>query len=93
MVGLLGALVYGVVGWVMTAIGCAIYNLVAGWVGGIEVQLESVAAPVAPQWGGPYGGYGQPGYQQQPGYPPQPGYPQQPGQPPSQYPPSGFGQR
>jgi hypothetical protein len=76
--GLLGAVIYAVIGWVMTAIACAVYNLVAGWVGGIEVQLESVAAPVTPQWGGPYGGYPQPGYAQQAGYP-QPGYVQQPG--------------
>lgn len=34
-------LLYGLVGFVFTAIGCALYNLVAGWVGGIEVELES----------------------------------------------------
>jgi hypothetical protein len=31
---------YGVAGFIFTAIGCAIYNLVAGWVGGVEVELE-----------------------------------------------------
>jgi hypothetical protein len=31
---------YGLVGFVFTAIACAIYNLVAGWVGGIEVELD-----------------------------------------------------
>ena len=30
---------YGVLGFIFTAIGCAIYNLVAGLVGGIEVEL------------------------------------------------------
>ena len=99
LLGLLGAVVYAVIGWVMTAIACAIYNLVAGWVGGIEVQLESTVAPVAPQWGGPYGGYAQPGYQPQPGYGPGTGYGPPPtvGQPPAQYPPgqyppAGYGQ-
>ena len=32
-------ILYGVAGFVFTAIGCALYNLVAGWVGGIEVEL------------------------------------------------------
>lgn len=31
---------YGGMGFVMTAIGCAIYNLIAGWTGGIEVEVE-----------------------------------------------------
>jgi hypothetical protein len=30
---------YAVIGFVMTAIGCALYNFVAGMVGGIEVEL------------------------------------------------------
>jgi hypothetical protein len=67
--GLVGALFYAVVGWIMTALGCAVYNLVAGWVGGIEVQLESLTPAQAPAWGGPYGQ--QQGYGQQPAYPPQ----------------------
>ena len=33
-------ILYGLFGMVMTAIGCALYNLVAGWVGGIEVHLD-----------------------------------------------------
>ncbi len=33
-------ILYGVAGFIFTAIGCAIYNLVAGWVGGVEVELE-----------------------------------------------------
>ncbi len=32
---------YGVLGFISTAIGCAIYNFVAGLVGGIEVELDS----------------------------------------------------
>jgi hypothetical protein len=32
-------ILYGVLGFVFTAIGCAIYNFVAGLVGGIEVEL------------------------------------------------------
>lgn len=31
--------IYGLIGFVFTAIGCALYNVVAGWVGGIEVEL------------------------------------------------------
>lgn len=37
-------IIYGVVGFVFTAIGCAIYNFVAGLVGGIEVELEGPRA-------------------------------------------------
>jgi len=32
-------IIYGVMGFVFTAIGCALYNMVSGWVGGIEVEL------------------------------------------------------
>lgn len=32
--------IYGVLGFICTAIGCAIYNFVAGLVGGIEIELE-----------------------------------------------------
>ena len=46
--GLLAALLYGVFGWIFTAIACAIYNLAAGWVGGIEVQVDQSAPPPAP---------------------------------------------
>ena len=37
-------ILYGVGGFVFTAIGCAIYNLVAGWVGGIEIHFGESAA-------------------------------------------------
>ena len=45
---LIAILGYGLLGWVFTAIGCLIYNLAAGWVGGIEVQVEAVAPPPPP---------------------------------------------
>lgn len=32
-------ILYGVLGFIFTAIGCAIYNFVAGLIGGIEVEL------------------------------------------------------
>ena len=35
-----------VAGFIFTALGCALYNLVAGWVGGIEVELAG-APPAA----------------------------------------------
>ena len=41
-------LFYGVLGWLFTAIACAIYNVVAGWVGGIEVEVDRVGPPPAP---------------------------------------------
>lgn len=31
---------YGIVGFLMTAIGCLIYNLIAKWIGGIEFEIE-----------------------------------------------------
>jgi hypothetical protein len=39
-------ILYGVMGFIFTAIACAIYNFVAGFVGGIEVELEGPQAPV-----------------------------------------------
>ena len=49
--GVLIALVYAAFGWIFTAISCAIYNLAARWVGGIEVQLQPVAPPPpVPLW-------------------------------------------
>ena len=49
VVGLIAAVIYGVFGWIFTAIACAIYNLAAGWVGGIEVQVDQAAPPAPPQ--------------------------------------------
>lgn len=42
------ALFYGLIGWVFTAIACVVYNIAAGWVGGIEIQVEPVAPPQPP---------------------------------------------
>lgn len=36
---LLVPVIYGILGFIMTAIGAAIYNVVAGLVGGIEVEF------------------------------------------------------
>ena len=36
--------IYGVIGFIFTAIGCLFYNLVAGWVGGIEIEVDQSAA-------------------------------------------------
>lgn len=33
---------YGMVGFITTAIGCVIYNLIAGWTGGIELEVETM---------------------------------------------------
>jgi hypothetical protein len=46
--GVFVVLVYGLLGWVFTAIACVIYNLVAGWVGGIEVEVDRVEPPPPP---------------------------------------------
>lgn len=35
--------IYAAFGFVFTLIGAALYNLVAGWVGGIELELEGPA--------------------------------------------------
>ncbi|MEO5580479.1 MAG: hypothetical protein ABIR58_07450, partial [Gemmatimonadaceae bacterium] len=35
--------IYALFGFVFTAIVCAIYNLVAGWTGGVEVMLDDAA--------------------------------------------------
>lgn len=51
-IALLAIVFYGVFGWIVTAIACALYNLVAGWIGGVEVELESVVPPPPPAvWG------------------------------------------
>ena len=71
---------YGVIGWVFTAIACAIYNLIAGWFGGIEIQIEG-GAPGAPGGGSPVYGYPA-GY----GYPAPGSYPA-----PAPYPAPGAG--
>ena len=37
--------IYGLFGFLFGALGAWIYNLVAGWVGGIELELQPVANP------------------------------------------------
>lgn len=50
--GAVAILAYGLIGWIFTALAAAIYNVAAGWVGGIEVQVETVAPPPGlPAWG------------------------------------------
>jgi hypothetical protein len=50
------ALFYGLIGWVFTAVACLIYNLVAGWIGGIEVEVDRVEPPAPPPaWMAPGG--------------------------------------
>jgi hypothetical protein len=46
--GVFIVLFYGLLGWVFTAIACLIYNLVAGWVGGIEVEVDRAEPPAPP---------------------------------------------
>ena len=45
--GILAPVFYGVFGFIVGAIGALLYNLMAKWIGGIEVRIESPAA-VAP---------------------------------------------
>lgn len=50
--GLLAALLYGIFGWIFTALACLLYNFAAGMIGGIEIQLEAVPPPTpVPAWG------------------------------------------
>jgi len=53
VVAVLIPIIYAVLGWIITAIACALYNVAAGWVGGIEVELESVVPPPQPPAWGP----------------------------------------
>ncbi len=32
---------YGLIGFIVTALGCLIYNLVSGWTGGIELEFDT----------------------------------------------------
>lgn len=49
--GVIAAVLYAIIGFIGAAIGCAVYNLVAGWTGGIELQIDQVVRPMAPEWG------------------------------------------
>ena len=53
LIAALAILFYGAAAWLFTAIACAIYNVVAGWVGGIAVQVEIEAPPPPPPLWGP----------------------------------------
>ena len=59
--GLLAVVFYGIMGWIMTAIGCALYNWVAGRIGGfrVEVDVEGLY-PGGPGYPVPYGAPGTP---------------------------------
>jgi hypothetical protein len=48
--GLFAAILYAIVGWIATAVACALYNLVARWTGGVELYLEQRVPPPAPHW-------------------------------------------
>ncbi|MGA9333686.1 MAG: hypothetical protein WBV39_05350 [Rudaea sp.] len=41
-------ILYGVIGFIAGAIGAFLYNLVAGWIGGIEMDVD-LSAPAASQ--------------------------------------------
>jgi hypothetical protein len=41
---LVAPVIYGAISFVFVALGCAIYNIVAGYVGGIELELEQPQA-------------------------------------------------
>jgi|SRR5580704_1691433 hypothetical protein len=46
VLALLAPILYGVMGFIMGAIGAALYNLFAKWIGGIEVQVQSDTPPL-----------------------------------------------
>ena len=43
--GAIAAVIYGIFGWIFTAIACLLYNWVAGFAGGVEIKLEAVVLP------------------------------------------------
>jgi hypothetical protein len=45
---LLHPFIYGAMGFITGAIGALIYNLIARWIGGIEIELQPARAAVAP---------------------------------------------
>jgi hypothetical protein len=75
---LVGIVLYGILGWITTAIMVALYNFVAGRIGGIQADVEIQGPYGMPGYGGP--GYPAPGY----GNPawPAPGAPGGPSAPP-----------
>jgi hypothetical protein len=47
VLALLAPVAYAIFGWLIAALACLIYNLSAGWIGGIEVTV--VDAPTPPR--------------------------------------------
>jgi hypothetical protein len=79
-VALIAAVIYGLLFWIVTAIGCALYNVVSRWVGGIQLQIDPVAPPAPPPAWGPVTTTAPP---PTPPSPPSWGPPAQSGPPPS----------
>ena len=46
VLALCAPILYGAMGFVMGALGGFIYNLIAGWVGGIEIELQPITSSV-----------------------------------------------
>jgi len=46
--GAFAAAIYGIFGWIFTAIACLLYNWVAGFAGGVEIKLEAVQVLAPP---------------------------------------------
>lgn len=40
----LGPFIYAIIGYLGTVIGCSLYNLIAGWSGGIAFTLEPIGS-------------------------------------------------
>ena len=47
VMGLLAPVIYGVMGFVVGALGAFVYNLIARWVGGLEFEFEEVPVVTA----------------------------------------------
>jgi hypothetical protein len=45
--GLIASAIYGLLGWIFTAIFCALYNWVAGFTGGVEFELKAAPSVTA----------------------------------------------
>ena len=41
-------IIYAVMGFIMGALGAFLYNVISGWIGGIEVELEPLAVAPGP---------------------------------------------
>jgi len=51
--GIVVVIAYTIFFWIATAVACVIYNLVARWTGGIELQIEQAVEPPPPVWQAP----------------------------------------